>query len=292
MTVISVVIPAYNASDHISRAVESALSQTVSDVEIIVVDDASTDNTVEILDQYSGSIKILQHEKNRGGSMARNTGIRHASGKYIALLDADDEWDHHKLESQLEFLEGHDSNWVGTYCDFRQMRKNDFVERIDNLIRRPTGYTDTEEIIKRIFLRRFAHGGSSTLFIRRNVLNQIGGFDSTFRRHQDLELLIRILKKGKIGYVDEVLVYKYDTGGASAELTEEAFTQFITKFEDEIADRGLKNTMQKNHRFTMAKKHFSRGRFSKGIRFLCGSKPSHHRDVLGLGLSILRGFIK
>jgi glycosyltransferase involved in cell wall biosynthesis len=102
---VSVVIPTYNRASLLGRAIKSVLEQTYQDFEIIVVDDASTDNTEEVVRNLRDRrIRYLRHEKNRGGSAARNTGIRAAWGQYIAFQDSDDEWLPEKLKKQMEVL--------------------------------------------------------------------------------------------------------------------------------------------------------------------------------------------
>ena len=91
--VVSVVIPTYNRACLLGRAIQCVLNQSFQDIEVIVVDDASQDNSADIVNSLDDSrIKYLRHEKNRGGSSARNTGIKAARGEYIAFLDDDDEW--------------------------------------------------------------------------------------------------------------------------------------------------------------------------------------------------------
>ncbi len=102
---VSVIIPTYNRSDTIVRSVNSVLNQTYKDIEVIVVDDYSKDNTTEILGKIQDKrLKILCHQKNEGACAARNTGIKYAQGDYIAFHDSDDEWVERKLEIQLKQL--------------------------------------------------------------------------------------------------------------------------------------------------------------------------------------------
>ena len=101
---VSIVTPTYNSADTIARAITSVLSQTFTNYEIIVVDDASTDSTVEIVNRYieeGAPIKIHSLESNSGAGVARSSGLQLASGEYVALLDADDFWFERKLEVQV-----------------------------------------------------------------------------------------------------------------------------------------------------------------------------------------------
>jgi glycosyltransferase involved in cell wall biosynthesis len=101
---ISVIMPSYNHGKYLSHAIESVLQQTYPAQQVIVVDDGSTDNTPEIVKPYLPQITYL-HQNNSGISAARNTGIQHAKGKYLAFLDADDKWPIDKLQSQVQALE-------------------------------------------------------------------------------------------------------------------------------------------------------------------------------------------
>ena len=290
MVTASVVIPTYNHGDTVERAIDSALAQTLRDIEVIVVDDASTDDTQTVLDRIGDPrVTCLRHDSNRGGSAARNTGIDHATGEYIAFLDADDEWLPRKLERQCDLLRSRSAEWVGAYCDFRQIRSNPLVELVDNTVRRPTGLEGNEALVEGILLRRFAHGGTSTLCLRRTAVEAIDGFDSSFQRHQDLEFLLRLLQRGKLAFVDETLVCKHDSGYIDAQAAREAREQFNETFADLIADHGYQHRIERIHQFDMSKFYFRDGQFRDGLRSLRGSECPHHRDVLGLTLALVSG---
>ncbi len=134
MPLVSVVIPTYNRSDTILRALRSVSNQTFQDFELIVVDDGSNDNTVELIKDFDPRLKIIM-QKNQGVSIARNNGIKASRGKYIALLDSDDEWDPIYLEACVMFLECHpQENVVHT----------EFIERIDERIIELQPYLDIQ----------------------------------------------------------------------------------------------------------------------------------------------------
>ena len=103
---VSIIIPTYNREQLIARSIKSVLNQTYQDFEIIIVDDASTDNTEEVISNFNDKrIRYIRHEKNKGAAAARNTGIRAARCDYIAYQDSDDEWLPEKLARQMELLE-------------------------------------------------------------------------------------------------------------------------------------------------------------------------------------------
>ena len=101
---ISVIIPTYNRANSVGKAIQSVLDQTFKDLEIIVVDDGSTDDSAPVLAAFGDRIRLIQ-QANRGVSGARNTGVRAATGKWIAFLDSDDQWHSSKLEKQLDALQ-------------------------------------------------------------------------------------------------------------------------------------------------------------------------------------------
>jgi glycosyltransferase involved in cell wall biosynthesis len=107
---VSIITPAYNVEHFISETIQSVINQTVTNWEMIIVDDGSSDNTRIIIQDFTAidnRIKLLKHSQNLGTGIARNTGIKFATGNFIAFLDADDVWKPHKLETQLTFMKAH-----------------------------------------------------------------------------------------------------------------------------------------------------------------------------------------
>ena len=116
MPAVSVIIPTYNRAEFLRLAITSVLNQTFQDFEIIVVDDASEDHTHEVMNNLNDKrIKYIRHEVNKRVSAARNTGVLHSSGDYIAFLDDDDEWLPSKLQRQVALLEDSTSTCGGVY---------------------------------------------------------------------------------------------------------------------------------------------------------------------------------
>ena len=118
---VSVIIPTYNRAKTIERAVDSVLAQTWKELEVIVVDDGSTDQTNEVLKAYGDKIRVI-HRQNGGASAARNTGIKAATGEIISFLDSDDEWLPSKTERQVNLLQRTESSGVGCcVCNARML---------------------------------------------------------------------------------------------------------------------------------------------------------------------------
>lgn len=124
---VTVFIPCYNAGRFISETIDSILVQTYQDFEILIIDDGSTDNSSEILNQYAEKderIRILKNKRNRGIGYTRNRGVREARGKYLAIMDADDISVPSRLEKEVQYLEKHQSVEAVSGC----MHRNRTIE--------------------------------------------------------------------------------------------------------------------------------------------------------------------
>jgi len=196
---VSVIIPTYQRSHWVSEAIESVLAQTYKDYEIIVVNDGSTDNTAQVLNQFQDKIRIIEQD-NKGSSAARNIAIQNSQGRYIAFLDDDDRWLPSKLEKQIALLES--ERKVGLiYSDmFLFDEKEVFPE--------PRGKKHPIHL-GRISWMLFLFGSSvplaSSVVVRRETLDEIGLFDETLRFCVDYDLWLRISEKWLLYYLDEPL---------------------------------------------------------------------------------------
>jgi len=205
MVKVSVVIPTYKRSEDICRAVDSVLSQTIDSFEVIVVDDNGVgtedgQKTARVMSRYDGDerVKYLQHDVNKNGSAARNTGIRAASGKYIAFLDDDDIYLPDRLLKMYEKLEGLDETWGACYSGY--------VKNRANKAKQYSAEKAEGDLFLQALMRSLYIGSGSNLFFRRSVVESTGFFNESFKRNQDLEYLIRVLENYKMAYVDEVLL--------------------------------------------------------------------------------------
>lgn len=197
---VSVVVPTYNRAHLIKKSIDSILKQTYQDFEIIVVDDGSTDNTNEVIKSITDErIKYIKHEKNKGQSAARNTGIKAATAEWIALLDSDDIWLQTKLEKQLKATEDLTDEYGVIHCGVQYI---DFATG-KNLNR----WIVREDINYEIFNNTIgAHSHTSTMLIRKKVFDDVGYFDESIPSHEESELSLRIAQKYKYKLVDEFLV--------------------------------------------------------------------------------------
>lgn len=185
---LSVVIPAYNVEKYILPAVRSALSQEVESMEVIVVNDGSTDSTAEVVSSIRDDRLRIISQANRGLAGTRNTGIRHSRGKYVAFLDGDDVWFPHKIRKQLELMES-DANLGFTYTFSAYI--NERGERSGQL-----WITSVREPSFMDFIKR-NHVLASSVVARKDCLLQAGFFNENLRDCDDQELLVRILYKTK-----------------------------------------------------------------------------------------------
>lgn len=187
MPTISVIIPAYNAERTIASTIASVQKQIFTDLEIIVVNDGSTDRTLEVLQQISDPrMKVLSYE-NSGVSVSRNRGIAQATGEYIAFLDSDDLWTPEKLELQLTALQQSPKAGVAyswTYFMFED-EKLSFVEN---------SHSFEGNVYADLLLTNFLHSGSNPL-IRREAVESVGLFDPVIKSVEDWDYYIRLAKK-------------------------------------------------------------------------------------------------
>lgn len=115
---VSIVMPSYNTAEYIADSIRSVIAQTYTDWELIIVDDCSRDNSVEVINSFGDPrIRLLINEKNSGAALSRNRALREAKGKWIAFLDSDDTWEPEKLEKQIRFME--ENGYAFTFTDYR-----------------------------------------------------------------------------------------------------------------------------------------------------------------------------
>lgn len=196
--IVSVVIPAYNAAWCLPRSVESVLSQTFRDLELIVVDDGSTDETGKVLGALAGDIRVVR-KPNGGLSSARNVGIAAAEGRYIAFLDADDWWLPEKLGRQVELMEARPEL---VFCS------------TSTAVRTPEGGTLPDwrcgggagTHLERIFsANAYVAGSGSAVVARREAFSRVGGFDESLRSLEDIDMWMRLATLGEYACIEAPL---------------------------------------------------------------------------------------
>jgi glycosyltransferase involved in cell wall biosynthesis len=202
---VSVIIPTFNRAPLLKRSIGSILNQTFQDFEIIVVDDASTDNTEEIIHNLEDKrIRYIKHETNRGGSAARNTGIKAARSKLIAFQDSDDEWLPEKLEKQMKVLASSPPHLGVVYTGFWRIR-GDNKEYIPGPAIPVKEGNIHQELLRGNFVT------TQAVVVKKECFQQAGMFDETLPRLQDWELFLRISKCFEFRYIPEPLVRSFFT---------------------------------------------------------------------------------
>jgi glycosyltransferase involved in cell wall biosynthesis len=200
---VSVVIPTYNYAHYLREAVDSVLSQTYPAVELIVVNDGSTDNTREILDSYGDRI-LAVHQENQGLSAARNTGIRKASHDFVAFLDADDVWEPDKLACQMARFADLPPEYGLVACD-RGVIYRDGQRHPEEIAFRKTKQTDGE--ITAVDLLTRSRFSPSSVVARRACFDNCGLFDTSLRSTEDRDMWIRIAERWRLFWDSRVLCF-------------------------------------------------------------------------------------
>jgi glycosyltransferase involved in cell wall biosynthesis len=210
MTSVSVVIPTFNRKDYVQEAIESVLSQTFTDYEIIVVDDGSTDCTGEVLSVRFGPLIHYVWQENQGESVARNQGVKLSQGEYIALLDSDDLWEPQKLEKQVAALESSQS----TILVFTSSWRIDAASH--KLGDAPTDQNIHQDqlTIEALCLYNIMGSAVSTAMIRRDAFNAVEGFDPSIRYGEDWDLWLRLRLHGSFRFLNEPLACKREHAGS------------------------------------------------------------------------------
>ncbi|WP_462252216.1 glycosyltransferase family 2 protein [Ekhidna sp.] len=195
---ISVIIPAYQAQKYITETVDSVLNQTYKEIEIIVVNDGSTDNTEAILATYQSNAKVkVLNVENGGVSRARNIGFQESNGAYVAFLDADDVWDEINLELKANALNGNQS--LGLVHSNTEVIDGD-SKKTGQILRGKQG-----EILKDLLLwNGTCIPAPSSILVRREVVQNVGGFEESLSTAADQEFFFRVANQYPIGMVDQV----------------------------------------------------------------------------------------
>jgi glycosyltransferase involved in cell wall biosynthesis len=203
---VSVVLPTRNRSSLLPTAIRSVLAQTFSDLELIVVDDASDDDTPRVTGGFTDPrVRILRRERPGGGAQARNDGIASATGELVAFLDDDDEWFPEKLESQTALLRSADPR-VGVVYSSYSVVDRESGQVLGRKVARDRG--DLSETL----LARNVVGGTSSVVVRRQCLTEAGGFDAALPSFQDYDLWIRLSRNAWFDFVERDLLRYYEHG--------------------------------------------------------------------------------
>jgi glycosyltransferase involved in cell wall biosynthesis len=184
-------------------AIESVLFQTFQDFELIVVDDASNDDTKEVVSSFHcDRIRFIQHRVNKGGGASRNTGIKNACGEYIAFLDDDDIWLPRKLELQVDLLDKCPAAVGGVYTGYER------VDRASGEIVSRMVPTKEGKLFEALLINNWI-GSTSSVLLRKTCFQRVGLFDGDLPSHQDYDMWLRISKEFEFRYIRQPLLIYY-----------------------------------------------------------------------------------
>ena len=196
LPLVSVVIPTFNSAWSLKEAIESVLAQTYEQLEILVIDDGSTDNTAEVVAEFSDIITYMR-QNNMGVSVARNCGILSSHGKYIAFLDSDDIWFPNKIELQVALMEEH-SNLDVVYTDHCHTDAEGVIGEPKTAC-----FNASEPVYYQLLAGNFIN--TSTVMVRLTAIAKSGVFSADFSGAEDYDLWLRLAKSGEFGHVCTVL---------------------------------------------------------------------------------------
>ena len=200
MKKVSIIIPVYNCQEYISDSLESVLSQTYQNIEIVVINDGSTDDTQKIIEEYGDRINYY-YQENAGVATARNLGLNKCSGHYIAFLDADDIWLPDKLEKQIDVLRKN-PDYGFVYCD------NYFVDEKKNIIK---NYERKIKLLQGDILLDFFMDFfliTSGIVMRKKCLEKTGYFREILEVGEDFDFFLRLSKNYNAGVIKEKLFFR------------------------------------------------------------------------------------
>jgi glycosyltransferase involved in cell wall biosynthesis len=257
----------------VKRAIDSVLAQTYDDFEIVVVDDCSTDDTPVVVRGYDDDrVRYIRHDENQGACAARNTGIKHSEGRYIAFLDSDDEWDETKLSKQVECIES-ESRSVGVVYTGYRVQRSDSLE----LGQVPSKSGD----IHRDQLTKDWVSPTSAVLVKKACFDSVGVFDTELQARQDYEMWLRISQKFKFEYVKEPLVILHQdvsnriTSNVQSRMA--AHQELLERISGEIDDLSPheRRVVLSTQYFTMARYLQKNGRYKKSLQYYAKSLISN-----------------
>lgn len=290
------IIPTYNRRDLLPRAIDSVLAQTRRVDEIIVVDDGSTDGTADMLQARYGERVKHVWQSNAGVSAARNHGLRLARGRYLALLDSDDEWLPEKTALQVAFLESR-PDFGMVVCD---------VERIDGDYRHIDVFHRREVIREDGWaLRWLLHNPAlipASVMLRRQVVDQLGGFDEALRTAEDLEFHLRVARHWPIGVVELALVraMRGHDGLSAASSTYDDYVRVVEAavagargtLDDGELDAALAGTYLRNARGMLIRRRWVAGAGLASRAWRLSRDRGQRREILALLPFGLKRFLR
>ena len=257
---ISVIIPAYNRIDTLPYCLASILAQTYSPLEIIIIDDASSDSTGSLLEMFDYQrVRLIRHTERLGAQHARNTGVKHAKGSWIAFLDSDDEWLPEKLQQQIDVLQR--SKKLICCCDgFQKNQSLLSLGLLDDL--------KTETVFSQLLEKSsLMYQG---LLVHRDCLRAINGLDNEVPAHQEWDTMIRLAELFDFSLLKDPLFVYHLHGGPS--ITKDilrradGYAYVVEKHYWKILESGGANLLNK-HLLNISKEYLRAGSIELSIKY-------------------------
>jgi glycosyltransferase involved in cell wall biosynthesis len=228
---VSVVIPTYERPEFLPGAIKTAVGQTYDDIEVIVIDDGSKERYADkIVSKFSESVNCIRHEDNKGLSAARNTGIRNASGEFIAFLDDDDRWHKTKIDRQVSALEENEEAGLVTCLVVALTPDNEIIHCETNAL---SGDCSRDLLINNKI------GSPSRVLVRQECINEIGDFDESLPTKQDWDFYLRLCQEWNVTAVDDHLCFRtiHDSMSSSTSDLERDKNTVLKKHEKSIREK-------------------------------------------------------
>ncbi|EOB7509515.1 glycosyltransferase [Providencia stuartii] len=243
---VSVVIPCYNSENWIAKAIQSIDNQTFKNIEIIIVDDGSTDNSVNVIKNIKISLPILIiNQENSGPSLARNNGVKYAKGDYIAFLDADDEWHPDKIQTQLDAL---DLNNKKNFC----LSDCILIDANNSLIKKHSNNIDSStslDLMKKMFYLGEVSMITPSILVPKQLFIDSGGFDNNLRYKEDNFFILKLLsEKGILTYINKPLfsVRFHKNSGRNRDIKKDLLLS-LARFNNNVSQISPELLTFKNH---------------------------------------------
>lgn len=269
----SVIIPTFNREATIEKALQYFDDDFYLNGEVIVVDDASQDETCSLIEKKFPQIKLIKHKDNKGAAAARNTGIKASRGEYVAFLDSDDLWYPHKLSKQLSYFEKLDPS-VGAIFSAYHYNKKTTQTRTFNKV------DDWFEY----FLKGCFISPGSGLLVKRRIFDEIGFFDENMRRLEDWDWLLRLSRHYSLDFINEPLFCVNYSGRPNPKAVLDSIDILKEKW---LKEMSLKNTNLFNTTVVLEKLLVTRGNLGIFLKILLRDVICTPKIFLGLLLRVL-----
>lgn len=289
---VSIITPVYNGQDFLERCIKSVLAQTYDNWELFLIDDGSSDNSVQVIEQYleDDRIKILRNESNSGIPATRNKGIESSNGEFIALLDQDDEWFPEKLQQQIQAFNELENSYGLLYSNLEVHFDNgEVTERKKEIEPEPVIRKNLELMLLRNLI------SSPTVLIKKEALDEVGLFDESIKwGGDDYDLWIRIAHKYKFFYIDEVLCIRHEHQQNYSGDKKRMMFRTIELSEKYIKEFGvnpeIKKRLRSNHFYRFGVESLKKREVLIGISYILRSIFTSKQGTIELGKTIKNRF--